>query len=455
MRQINSNFEAMVPSRPQRLRNIFLAGLCAAAGVLLAPSTEAAQTYGFVGTIAIPAASSNTAGTFIGYDLSVFDATSQLYYLTDRSNNGIDVFSSKTNTFVERIGAGFFAGATASNDNAGPNGITIADVSGGKLLIAGDGPSTFLTFNLAPNGLTVLGAPRTTSTAVAETPVPPNRVDGVAYAPTANTILAANNAATPGFVTLVNNATGAVIRSIKLDGTAGFPNVNGDGVEATIFNSARGSFFVAVPKLNGSGPGGVIELNASNGDLVNTFDFKALGLAGGCGPTGMAQGKGASMVVACGDNPTNQTIVLDPAGKGSIKTIPQVAGGDQIAFDPTRNVFFEAARFQAGGPVLGIIDGSTESWLQNLPITFNDHSVAVDPITGEVFVAFGASTAANPDPFCPAGCIGIFAPIPEPGTLPLIGMGLAGLVALRRVRRLKDFGGHLGLGRRDSLLHQD
>ena len=38
-----------------------------------------------------------------------------------------------------------------------------------------------------------------------------------------------------------------------------------------------------------------------------------------------------------------------------------MAGGDQIAFDPNRNIFFEAGRFQAGGPVLGIIDGSTET----------------------------------------------------------------------------------------------
>lgn len=401
---------------------------------MIATSVSAAPTYGFVGTIAIPVASTNTAGTFVGYDLSTFDATTQLYYLTDRSNNGIDVFSSLTNAFVERIGAGLFAGATPSNDNAGPNGISISNVAGGKSLIAGDGPSTLRAFSLASDGLTVLGAPRTISTAVAGTPVPPNRVDGVAYAPTTNMILAANNAATSGFVSLVNNATGVVSRSIKLDGTGGYPNVNGDGVEATIFNTTRGTFFVAVPVFNGSGAGGVIELDAGDGNLLHTFDFNVLGLVGGCGPTGMAQGNGASLVVACGDDPTNQTIVLDPSGIGSIRTITQVAGGDQVSFDSARNVFFEAARYQAGGPVLGVIDGSTGTWLQNLAITFNDHSVAVDPVSGEVFVAFGASSAGHPNAFCPAGCIGVFAPVPEPEiyVLMLAGIGMLGFVTRRR-----------------------
>lgn len=98
---------------------------------------------------------------------------------------------------------------------------------------------------------------------------------------------------------------------------------------------ARRSLFVAVPMFNNSGAGGVIELDASNGNLLRTFDFNSLGLVGGCGPTGMAQGKEASVVVTCGDAGT-KTVVLNPTGTGSIKAIPQVSGGDQGSFDPCR-----------------------------------------------------------------------------------------------------------------------
>ena len=221
------------------------------AALAAAHPAAATPAYGYLTTIAVPGADGRTPAAFSGYDLSVFDPTNQLYYLTDRTNKGIDVFSAATNSYVTRIGAGLFAGSQGgNNDIAGPNGVYLSNTPTGKLLLAGNGASNVFAFNLDASGTTVVGNPRAISTAVAgTTPTPPNRVDGVAYAPGANTILAANNASNPGFVTLIDNASGSVIRTIKLDGTGGYPSVAANGVEATIYNTARNSFFVAVPTL--------------------------------------------------------------------------------------------------------------------------------------------------------------------------------------------------------------
>ena len=115
-----------------------LAGAAAVSALLAAAPVAAAPIYQFSGTINVPVTTYNKTNTFIGYDLSTFDATDQLYYLTDRSNNGIDVFSAKTNSFVTQIGSGLFTGNVSPAGGAGPNGISITTLGNGdRLLLAG------------------------------------------------------------------------------------------------------------------------------------------------------------------------------------------------------------------------------------------------------------------------------------------------------------------------------
>ena len=83
--------------------------------------------------------------------------------------------------------------------------------------------------------------------------------------------------------------------------------------------------------------------------------------------------------------------------------------------------------------------GATPDLLQVFPTSFGAHSVAADPLTGDVYVPFGGGPA-NPGSVCPNGCIAVFADVaavPEPGSLPLLMAGVAGLMGLAVRRRLQ------------------
>ena len=109
-------------------------------------------------------------------------------------------------------------------------------------------------------------------------------------------------------------------------------------------------------------------------------------------------------------------IVLDIRTGAVLANITQVGGADEVWFNEGDNRFYVAARDNPGGPVLGVIDAATNSWIQNVPTAPNAHSVAADRKNNHIFVplrpsnplsdpcvAFGGPTFIN------RGCIGVYA----------------------------------------------
>ncbi len=395
---------------------------------IAAGSAAAGPLYTLDTLIAVPAGPNNSVGgNFATYDISFFDDSTQMYYVADRSNASVDVFSAVTDTFVTRIGT--FAGQKATNAVSGPDGVVVVNLPGQHQLWAGDGDSTLKGFDLANGNAPLANTPLATGTPA------DNRVDEMSFDPQNQRLLVANNAATPSpFATLVDTTNNTITHKIVFDGTNGTPNATG-GIEQSVWDPNSKHFYLSIPQIGASGPGGLAMIDPLTGQVTKVFDLASFGFAS-CSPAGLARGKGSQLLIGCSN--ASQSILFDPTAKGGngavVASFAQVSGADMVWFDPKTGRFFVAARDNPGGPVLGIIDGIGDSFLENIPTTPGDHSVAVDPVSGDVFMPFGGVAGNNE---CPNGCIAVFAPVPEPAQWPLIlGFTAIGGLAWRR-RRLR------------------
>jgi hypothetical protein len=404
------------------LSTVTLIGLAIAA--LASPAS--ASTYSLLTTIALPTTVANTqlGGAFTSFDLSYIDPTTQRDYVTDRSNAVVDIIS--TSTFSVLGQAGGFTGQQATTSTSGPNGV----VAIGSSLFAGNGNSTVLSFNVSnPAAPTPLLSPIATGGTF--------RADEMAYSPTFNSILVANNADTPPFATLFNATTGAVLAShITIPGT-----VASSGLEHPVWDPNTGTFFINVPTISGVDAGGIAEISTA-GAVLHLYNLGLFGIAS-CAPTGLALGGSGNLMIGCGNSST-QTIVLNPTASGGngaiVTTIAGISGSDQLAYDPTLGDFFVTGT-NAGLSLFDVISDSTYSIVDSVLLpNVNAHSIAVDPLTNDVFVPLEGTIQAAADSLCPLGCVAVYAttapaPTPEPSSLSMLGAGLISLMAAFAWRR--------------------
>jgi hypothetical protein len=420
---------------------------------LLSPAQ--ADTYALTTIIQVPPSTLNQqGGQFVNFDISFFDPLTQLDYVADRSNASVDIFDAQNNTFVNHtfgtpnFAGQVFSGGVANNAVSGPDGVQVVNIPGQHQVFAGDGKSTVYAFNISN---------QTTNPTVTQVGLPSAngnplstggqfRADEMAYAPTTNTLLVANNADTPAFATLINANTGAIIKGniiIPQGGATG-------GLEASDFNPVTKTFFLAVPQLAAipGAKGGVAQIDPAtgaiipiNGQPVLNLQTLGAGVCGNCSPTGLAAAKNGQMLIGDGNTGAGSgAIIIDATGK-LVATFPSIQGIDQVWYDPTTNRWFLAAGNNPasnGGPELAIIDAATDTIFQILKTTPGDHSVAVDPISKEVFVPFAAN-AGNTVFGCQNGCIGVFSDVatavPEPSTWAMMLLGFLGLAFAFRTKR--------------------
>ncbi|HEY3847158.1 MAG TPA: PEP-CTERM sorting domain-containing protein [Acetobacteraceae bacterium] len=416
--------------------SVALAGAIALATT--AGPAVAAPTLSLVKYIAVPADTATNVqpgGAFSAFDISYADPVTGDIFIADRSNAGVDIFSGSSLTFLGR--ATGFAGQQATTSVSGPDGVLTVTSGGTTTLYAGDGDSTLKVINatnpLSPTQLQSISTGGST------------RVDEMAYSPTAHLVLAANNAETPAYGNLFSTSgppgSPATLIASHITVPAAQGGITTGGMEQPVWDPNTGTFFVSIPALAGTNnPGGVAEISTT-GVVLRTIDFGTMGISK-CGPAGLAVGASGNLMVGCSAVGAG-AIVLNPTGAGSIvKTFAGVGGTDELWYDPTTKDFYVTGSDGTNSTrffdvITDNLLGGIIADLVNLPVTTSAHSIAVDPFNGDVFVPLAGTSAVDPCPvsFANPGCIAVFA-APEPGSMPLLVVGLAGLMALAVRRRV-------------------
>jgi hypothetical protein len=335
------------------------------------------------------------AGGKFTYDIGIVDPAARRYYLADRTNSSLDIID--LNTFAVRQVTGGFTGQKASNDQSGPDGVVF--VPGGSVYV-GD-------VNVVKAVDPVAGA----VTATIATGTGGFRTDEGCFDPDDKLIMFANPADSPPYATFISTTTNAVVAKLLFTGSI--------GLEQCVYDPGTKKFFInndGTPTNPHGELDTIVASTAAAGAPVIAQAFPE----GTCGPAGLALGPNENLLVGC-DAPAGSpqiTLIVSATSGAIVKTITQVGGEDEVAYDPKLNAYYTASRDwtangisvtgQAGAaftPVLGIIDAGTNTWIKNLPTGVGAHSVAADIATGNLFVPFPPTATAGG-----AGGVQLFGP---------------------------------------------
>jgi hypothetical protein len=354
------------------------------------------------------------AGSSFSFDLGT--VVNGKYFVTDRNNKSVDVIDIATGnlTSITGTGANAFVGCTpnascvgANNGKSGPDGINW--ITGTSQFYVGDVDFVRIV-DISANTVTKSIRVGTTGT----------RADEGCFDKDHNLYMISSPDADQPFASFINTTTGTLVATVNWVDTNGTP---AGGNEQCQYDSATQSFIVNndATIANPHGEINVIPaadiLGLAAGSTVNAFNLanvKRFPL-GNCDPTGLDLGPGTDMVVECrpGDAGSALTTLIMNRNTGAVLATIPFGGGDQVAYDARTNKYYVAgSRWHASGknengggcnatnlcsPMLGVIDAATRTLVRTLPTGNNAHSVAVDPVTGKIFVPYSSATA-------PGGC---------------------------------------------------
>lgn len=331
------------------------------------------------------------AGTTFSFDLGDVDSAQGRYYFTDRNNKSVDVFDTRTATLITQVTGGF-AGADASNEKSGPDGINV--IPNSNFVYVGDVNSVKIIdtrINQVVKTITVGSAGL--------------RADEACFDKDDNIYMISSPGESPPFATFISTTSQTVVAKLNFS--------DSEGLEQCAYDPGTKSFYVNNDATKANPHGEVDVISAASVIAGAPAVSKAYPL-GNCDPTGLALGPGNDVAVECRPGTPGSPLplkILDRTN-GTVLATVNVGGGDQIAYDPVSNRYYVAEnRWNPTGvavaacsaatpctPVLAIVDAKSRTLVGRIGAGNNAHSVAVDGPNHRVYMPFSSTTA-------PAGCL--------------------------------------------------
>jgi hypothetical protein len=339
------------------------------------------------------------------FDISWVNPDRGEYYLGDRSNAGVDIIDTQSNSFKRTIpgfvGIKLSGTGAVDNNHSGPDGVT----SHGRWLYAGDGDSTLKVIDLnAPTASAIKQSISTGGT---------TRVDEMALTPDGKLLIAANNAEDPPFATLFKangDATKSVVKTItKITVVSSIiPTGFGLSIEQPTWEPQTERFYTSIPIIANNPVGcnyGQLKgaITCDGGLLVvdPTTLSKPTAVLGvfdpttntgvvplhACGPNGATVGPNSNLLLGCTpqNNPSDTTTLVINAVTKNYANIGGITGSDEVWFNVGDNRYYTGSSRAIGGAALGVIDG-TSVLIETVPQSTGSHSVAADCKHNTIFV---------------------------------------------------------------------
>lgn len=350
------------------------------AAVLSVTVTAHAADWHLIKTIQVPGAPINVV------DFSTLDQANGLMYVSDRSNKGIDVIDTNTDTFVRRYGG--FRGVYNKPETSGPN----IGYREGNMLLVTDAPSNIKALDVDSGRIID----------EFDCKGPNVRIDGAAYDPKDHILMGESADTAVPYLCWIDTKSMKIVKNQELmyEATA--------GLEGSAWDPRTDVFYLALPEVH-HGPGAVYVINPTTKEIVKKYPLpKGDECEAGGISLNMEQDE---ILVGCDGKDYTDIINLKT---GQVDQTGILGGTDQTAYDSVAHLYFLGSRRGSKGSVLGVIDARTHKLIASPETAPKTHAVAVNEHNHHVYLPM----EANSKPFdnnaakglsCTHGCIGVYA----------------------------------------------